>query len=103
MKEITDLSQLSKNKVCVLDFSAEWCGPCKRLAPTLENLQRKFPQFEFAKIDIDNSQELANTFFIQSLPTVAFIRMTSSGPKQLRSQVVAPSESALTGILNELA
>ena len=58
----------------VIDLWAEWCGPCRMLAPTIDELERENPDVKFGKINVDNERELAMTFRIQSIPTVAFVK-----------------------------
>lgn len=60
----------------VVDFYAEWCGPCKKLAPTLEDLAQKTPaaKVQFFKVDVDNARELAAAQGVKSMPTLQFFR-----------------------------
>jgi thioredoxin 1 len=55
----------------IVDFYADWCGPCKRISPYFEELKEQFPNVLFLKCNIDENQELARTLNIQSIP--AFI------------------------------
>ncbi|GEO08128.1 thioredoxin [Segetibacter aerophilus] len=58
----------------VIDFYAEWCGPCKSVAPTLEQLSDEYDnKVEIYKIDTDKEPELSELFGIQSIPTFLFI------------------------------
>lgn len=58
----------------VIDFWADWCGPCKTMAPVFEALAAEFePHVRFAKVDTDAERELASYFRISSIPTLSFI------------------------------
>jgi thioredoxin 1 len=54
----------------LVDFYADWCGPCRRLAPALEQLARQRPDAKIVKVDIDKSPELAARYRVESIPTV---------------------------------
>ncbi|MGQ4554397.1 thioredoxin domain-containing protein [Halobellus sp. GM3] len=56
--------------VRVLDFYADWCGPCKKQDPILEDLESDYGDVEFQKIDVDDAQDVANQYQVRSLPTV---------------------------------
>jgi thioredoxin 1 len=57
----------------VVDFYADWCGPCKIIAPVLEQLSKEYKgRAKFVKINTDDNQELAGQFGIMSIPTVMF-------------------------------
>lgn len=58
----------------VIDLYAEWCGPCRMLAPIISELEEAFPDVKFCKINIDEERELAALFKIESVPTVAFVK-----------------------------
>lgn len=58
----------------IIDFYADWCGPCKMVAPVLEELAKEYSgQIVVYKVDTENEQELASVFGIQSIPTLLFI------------------------------
>ncbi|MDR1407592.1 MAG: thioredoxin [Tannerella sp.] len=62
------------NKPCIVDFYADWCGPCKRVAPIMKELAAKYKDdVVFYKIDVDNENELASVFGISSIPTILFV------------------------------
>jgi thioredoxin 1 len=62
------------NKPCLIDFYADWCGPCKMVSPILEELAQEYDgKVDIYKIDTDAEQELAGAFGIRSIPSVLFI------------------------------
>ncbi len=66
--------QYNGNVPAILDFYADWCGPCKMLAPVLEELQSDYNgKIQVYKVNTDKERELASVFGIQSLPTIVFI------------------------------
>ncbi|WP_020394234.1 thioredoxin [Thiolinea disciformis] len=76
-KDITaaDFDQvISTNDIVILDFWAEWCGPCKAFAPIFHDVSEKHPDIVFAKVDTDAEQELAGHFQIRSIPTLMIFR-----------------------------
>ncbi len=58
----------------LLDFYADWCGPCKKQDPILEELEAEYDDVEFVKIDVDDEQDVANQYQVRSLPTVVVER-----------------------------
>lgn len=62
---------------CIIDFYADWCGPCKAVAPILEDLAKEYDgKLIVYKVDTDNEQELASVFGIRSIPSILFVPMT---------------------------
>ena len=61
--------------LAMVDFGATWCGPCKMLAPTVEELAQKYDgRVLVAKVDVDEEPELARRFGVLSIPTVVFLK-----------------------------
>lgn len=54
----------------IVDFWAEWCGPCKRLSPIVEQLSEENSNIKFCKVNIDENPDLASRFHIMSIPTL---------------------------------
>ncbi len=62
------------DKPALIDFYAEWCGPCKMLAPVLEELSNEFEgKLDIYKVNVDEEEELSMLFAIRSIPTLIFI------------------------------
>ena len=62
---------MEKNATLVVDFFADWCGPCRMLAPVMETLSEEFgDKARFGKINVDDNPELARRFSIMSIPCV---------------------------------
>lgn len=60
--------------VVLVDFWAEWCGPCRMFAPWFENISEEFPEVTFAKVDTESEQMLAGSLGIRSIPTLMAFR-----------------------------
>lgn len=73
MKIIDDFGQIDTD-IALVDFFATWCGPCKKLAPFLESLSKKYHHIGFYKVDVDDSPDLAEDFDISAMPTILFLK-----------------------------
>ena len=66
---------LQEDKLLVVDFFATWCGPCKKLSPTLDEVSEELgEQVNIVKVDVDESADLAMDYGIRSVPTVLFFK-----------------------------
>ena len=64
------------NKPAVVDFYAQWCGPCKALSPILEEVSNEYKgKVDIYKVDVDQEEELSAAFGIRTIPTLLFIPM----------------------------
>lgn len=64
------------DKPCIIDFYADWCGPCKVVAPVIEELSKEYDgKLYVYKIDTEAEQELASVFGIRSIPSLLFVPM----------------------------
>lgn len=99
-------SELIKSDVpTLIDFYADWCGPCQMMKPILEQLKSEFgDRIRIIKIDVDKNQTLANTFQIRGIPTFAlfrsgemkWIRPGMMQLSQLRDEIERAEEPATT-------
>lgn len=64
----------TNKKLVVLDFFATWCGPCKAMAPAMEQMEKKYAdKIEFRKIDVDQEPKLAQQYNITGVPTIVVL------------------------------
>lgn len=90
--------EIIKNDVVVVDFYANWCGPCKVLSPTIEKLANELKDIKFIKVDVDNHEELARKYGIMSIPTLIFFK----NGKEINKHIGLISEEKLNNIIQEL-
>ena len=78
VKEITpeEFQKISGDTLILVDFYAEWCGPCRQMAPILEEISREEKSCEMYKIDVDKeeSREFVSEQMVMSLPTLLFFK-----------------------------
>lgn len=70
----SEFEHVKNNKAIIVDFSAEWCGPCKMLAPVMEQLSDEITDVEFYNIDVDENPDLAREYRIMNIPAVIAIK-----------------------------
>jgi thioredoxin 1 len=85
------------NDTVLVDFWAEWCGPCKMFGPIYEKVSEQYPDAVFAKVDTEAEQELAQYFQIRSIPTLMIFRDQIG----IFSQPGALPEKSLTDLLDQ--
>ena len=78
-KETFSTDVLSESKLVLVDFWAEWCGPCKAMDPVLDMLSKEMTDIKFLSVDVDNNQEFSNQFGITSIPTFYLIKLKGDG------------------------
>ncbi|NLL31360.1 MAG: thioredoxin [Clostridiales bacterium] len=86
---------LNNNGVVVVDFWANWCGPCKMMAPVLESVSEELKEVSFTKVDVDENGVLADKYEILSIPTLLIFKggnlvdkLVGFTPKDVLVQVI---------------
>lgn len=85
------------NGLVLVDFFAEWCGPCKMIAPILDEISLEFNDLKIVKIDADNAQQLMQQFGIRGIPTLLLFK----DGKVVATKVGALSLPQLREFINE--
>ena len=62
------------DSLVVIDFFATWCGPCKMIAPKIEELSKEMPNIIFLKVDVDECEDISEQYEVESMPTFVFIK-----------------------------
>lgn len=65
---------LNGKGLAIVDFYADWCGPCRMLAPIIDELSAQYPDVKIGKINVDESNDIAERYGIMSIPAVLFFR-----------------------------
>ena len=73
-KDNFDALVTKSNKTVLLDFYADWCGPCRMVAPLVEELAEEHPEYVIGKINVDEDPDLARQFDVASIPTLAVVK-----------------------------
>lgn len=69
-----DKEVLQSEKPVLIDFYADWCGPCKMLAPIVEKIAEERDDVKICKVNVDNERQLAMNFDVMSIPTVVVVK-----------------------------
>lgn len=91
-KDNFDAEVLQASQLVLLDFWAEWCGPCRMLAPVLDQIAAERTDIKVGKVNVDNEPELARQFGVMSIPTLVVMK---NGEAVAQSVGVQPKEAIL--------
>ncbi len=89
---------LMADKLVVVDYWADWCSPCKQIAPIIEELSTVYPNVKFVKVDTNSAPGLAAEQGVLSLPTLQFIQ----GGRVVKSLTGGKTKGALKKAIDEL-
>lgn len=91
---------IASDKVTVVDFWAQWCGPCKMVGPVIEELAKDYEgQANIGKVNIDEQGDIAAKFRIRNIPTILFIKGGEVVDKQVGAVPKATLEEKLKALL----
>jgi len=90
--------EMAKNseKTVLLDFYADWCGPCRMVSPLVDEIANEHPEYLVCKINVDNEPELAGAFEVMSIPTLVVMKggqiVNKSAGARPKAQILAMLE-----------
>ena len=90
------LQAVNSEKTVLLDFYADWCGPCRMVAPVVEEIAVERADILVGKVNVDEARELARNFQIYSIPTLVVL----DGGKEIARAVGARSKAQLEALVN---
>lgn len=87
----------NSHKLSIIDFFADWCMPCQMLTPVLNELDKKYKNLEVYKVNVDEAQNVAMTYNINSIPTMIFFK----NGEEVERRVGLESIEKLSKIIDE--
>lgn len=99
IKEIenNDFSEVEASEKALVDFNADWCGPCQALAPTVEEVSNELENVDFFSVNIDENEELAEKFSVVSIPCLVVFE----NGKEVSREIGVLSKKKLLKFLGE--
>lgn len=89
---------LRDNGVVVVDFFANWCNPCKMIAPILDEVQNEMSNIKIVKVDIDENPSIAADYKVKNIPTIKFFK----NGEEVDSKVGFTDKESLKQIINKI-
>ena len=94
-----NFDEATSRGVCLLDFWAEWCGPCRMISPIIDELAGEYEgRAVIGKCDVDNNDDIVGKFMVRNIPTIVFIK----GGQVVDKQVGACTKADLVKKLEKL-
>ena len=94
-----NFDDIKKNGIVVVDFYANWCGPCKMLSPIIEKLATSIDNAEFIKVDVDKHEEIARNYGIMNIPTLIFFK----DGNMVNKHIGMISEEKIKELINDIS
>lgn len=88
---------INSDKLVMIDFFADWCGPCKMLAPVVEQIAEEQTEIEVVKVNVDEVPELAQMYRVASIPTLVFLK----GGQLVKEHVGFASKAEINSMIAE--
>ena len=86
---------LNSDKKVLLDFYADWCGPCRMVAPVVDEIAKEHPEYKIGKVNVDEQPELASSFGVMSIPSIFVLE----GGTVIKKALGARSKTELLSML----
>lgn len=96
-KESDNFEKIVEDSVCILDFNATWCGPCRMLHPVFDKVSEEIENVKFISVDVDDNPNLSAKFGIRSIPTLIILK----NGKIVNSSMGYLDEDALTNFIKK--
>lgn len=74
IKDKNEFNEFINNEYVLVDFYADWCGPCKMLSPIVEQLENEISYIKVAKVNVDNLEDIARNYSVMSIPTLILFK-----------------------------
>ncbi len=87
----------NSDKTVLLDFYADWCGPCRMVSPIIDEIAQENPQILVGKINVDEQQQLASAFSVMSIPTLVVMKNGEVVAKSMGAKPKAQILSMIEG------
>lgn len=74
LKTTSEFQEFINNEYVLIDFYADWCGPCKMLSPIIESISSQRDNIKVAKVNVDNLNDIARSYSVMSIPTLILFK-----------------------------